>query len=100
MIIIKIHNTTFICVQKSIFIDFKFNTFYLNLGFHSPTMSWPVAQSLMIEPTESESLDECDRLCNSLIMIREEIKKIELGHWTVECNPLKMAPHTMEVGFN
>ncbi|CAL8085603.1 unnamed protein product [Calicophoron daubneyi] len=68
----------------------------IDYGFHSPTMSWPVHSGLMIEPTESESLAECDRLCDALIGIRMEIDKISNGQWKIECNPLKMAPHTVE----
>nr|CAH8674637.1 unnamed protein product [Schistosoma rodhaini] len=68
----------------------------MDYGFHSPTMSWPVTSSLMIEPTESESKAECDRLCEALILIRGEIDKVTKGEWDIECNPLKMAPHTME----
>lgn len=65
-------------------------------GFHAPTMSWPVPHSLMIEPTESEDQNELDRFCDAMIMIREEIRKIETGEWPVDDNPLKMAPHTQE----
>lgn len=63
-------------------------------GFHSPTVSWPVHGALMIEPTESESKEELDRLCDALISIREEIAKIEKGEWDKVNNPLKHAPHT------
>jgi glycine dehydrogenase len=66
-------------------------------GFHSPTMSWPVAGTLMIEPTESESIDELDRFCDAMLMIREEIRQIEQGRWDPQRNPLKYAPHTAEV---
>ncbi|KAF5403808.1 hypothetical protein PHET_02612 [Paragonimus heterotremus] len=72
----------------------------MDYGFHSPTMSWPVASSLMIEPTESESRAECDRLCDALIGIRHEIEKVIQGDWSSDCNPLKMAPHTLEVSKN
>ena len=65
-------------------------------GFHSPTMSWPVANTLMIEPTESEGLEELDRFCDALISIREEIKEIEEGKQAKEKNVLKMAPHTQK----
>ncbi|CAH8584097.1 unnamed protein product [Schistosoma turkestanicum] len=68
----------------------------MDYGFHSPTMSWPVTSSLMVEPTESESKAECDRLCDALILIRGEIDKVIKGEWDIECNPLKMAPHTMK----
>lgn len=66
----------------------------MDFGFHAPTMSWPVAGTLMIEPTESESKEECDRLCDALIAIREEIRAIEDGRLDPENNPLKNAPHT------
>ncbi|KAK4476222.1 hypothetical protein MN116_001431 [Schistosoma mekongi] len=68
----------------------------MDYGFHSPTMSWPATSSLMIEPTESESKAECDRLCDALILIKREIDKVITGKWDAECNPLKLAPHTME----
>ncbi|OTB01831.1 hypothetical protein M426DRAFT_63317 [Hypoxylon sp. CI-4A] len=64
-------------------------------GFHAPTMSWPVANTLMIEPTESESKEELDRFIDALIGIREEIREIEEGKVPRERNVLKMAPHTM-----
>ncbi|OLL24966.1 putative glycine dehydrogenase (decarboxylating), mitochondrial [Neolecta irregularis DAH-3] len=64
-------------------------------GFHAPTMSWPVNGTLMIEPTESEGLDEIDRYCEALISIRKEIEKIENGTWPCDVNPLKMAPHPL-----
>lgn len=63
-------------------------------GFHAPTMSWPVANTLMIEPTESESLQELDRFCEALIAIRGEIAEIENGGQPKEGNVLKMAPHS------
>ncbi|CAK8675765.1 glycine dehydrogenase (decarboxylating), mitochondrial-like [Clavelina lepadiformis] len=66
-------------------------------GFHAPTMSWPVANTIMIEPTESEDKEELDRYCDALIAIRREIQDIENGHYDREINPLKMAPHTLEV---
>ncbi|WYZ39539.1 hypothetical protein EsH8_III_001453 [Colletotrichum jinshuiense] len=62
-------------------------------GFHAPTMSWPVANTLMIEPTESESKEELDRFVDTLISIREEIREIEEGKQPREGNVLKMAPH-------
>lgn len=65
-------------------------------GFHAPTMSWPVANTLMIEPTESESKDELDRFCDALISIRKEITEVEEGKQPREGNVLKMAPHTMK----
>jgi glycine dehydrogenase len=63
-------------------------------GFHAPTMSWPVAGTLMIEPTESESLAELDRFCDALISIRGEIEAVEKGEKPRDGNLLKMAPHT------
>ncbi|KAJ3373311.1 glycine decarboxylase subunit P [Allomyces arbusculus] len=66
-------------------------------GFHSPTMSWPVANTLMIEPTESESLAELDRFADAMLAIREEIRKIESGAWPKENNPLVNAPHPASV---
>ncbi|KAI4208603.1 MAG: hypothetical protein LQ348_000080 [Seirophora lacunosa] len=65
-------------------------------GFHAPTMSWPVANTLMIEPTESEDLAEIDRFCDSLIEIRKEIAAVESGEQPKERNVLKMAPHSMK----
>lgn len=65
-------------------------------GFHAPTMSWPVANTLMIEPTESEDLGELDRFCAALIEIRKEIAVIEKGEQPREGNVLKMAPHSMK----
>ncbi len=65
-------------------------------GFHAPTMSWPVAGTLMIEPTESETKAELDRFCDAMLGIRAEIKAIEDGTMDPENNPLKNAPHTME----
>eukprot|EP00184_Porphyridium_aerugineum_P006537 CAMPEP_0184697702 /NCGR_PEP_ID=MMETSP0313-20130426/4585_1 /TAXON_ID=2792 /ORGANISM="Porphyridium aerugineum, Strain SAG 1380-2" /LENGTH=1038 /DNA_ID=CAMNT_0027156535 /DNA_START=34 /DNA_END=3150 /DNA_ORIENTATION=- len=69
-------------------------------GFHAPTMSWPVAGTLMIEPTESESKEELDRLCDALLMIREEIRAVEEGRMDKLNNPLKNAPHTQDVVFS
>lgn len=65
-------------------------------GFHAPTMSWPVAGTLMVEPTESETKAELDRFCDAMLSIRGEIKAIENGESDAENNPLKHAPHTME----
>ncbi|WP_299043600.1 aminomethyl-transferring glycine dehydrogenase [uncultured Tateyamaria sp.] len=65
-------------------------------GFHAPTMSWPVAGTLMIEPTESETKAELDRFCDAMLGIRAEIQAIEDGTMDAENNPLKNAPHTME----
>jgi glycine dehydrogenase len=66
----------------------------MDYGFHAPTMSFPVAGTLMIEPTESESKVELDRFCDSMIAIREEIRAIEEGRMDREDNPLRHAPHT------
>merc|ERR1719453_2002459 len=66
-------------------------------GFHSPTMSWPVPGTLMIEPTESEDKAEMDRFCDAMVAIREEIAQIERGEVAVEESALKGAPHTMEM---
>ncbi|MEM9751804.1 MAG: aminomethyl-transferring glycine dehydrogenase [Planctomycetota bacterium] len=68
----------------------------MDYGFHAPTMSWPVAGTLMIEPTESESKAELDRFCDALIAIRHEIAKVEAGDWPRDDHPLKHAPHTAE----
>ncbi|NDV98993.1 aminomethyl-transferring glycine dehydrogenase [Salipiger sp. PrR002] len=68
----------------------------IDCGFHAPTMSFPVAGTLMIEPTESETKAELDRFCDAMLAIREEIRAIEEGKADAENNPLKHAPHTME----
>ena len=65
-------------------------------GFHAPTMSFPVAGTLMVEPTESESLAEVDAFCEAMIAIRGEIDRVGAGEWSVEDNPLRGAPHTAE----
>ncbi len=67
----------------------------IDYGFHAPTMSWPVPGTLMIEPTESESLQELDRFIEAMIAIRGEIDRVASGEWDREDNPLKNAPHTM-----
>ncbi|QTH72300.1 aminomethyl-transferring glycine dehydrogenase [Pseudoalteromonas xiamenensis] len=66
----------------------------MDYGFHAPTMSFPVAGTLMIEPTESESKVEIDRFIEAMVSIRGEIAKVESGEWSVENNPLVFAPHT------
>ncbi len=68
----------------------------VDYGFHAPTLSFPVAGTLMVEPTESESLAELDRFCDAMIAIRAEIARVEAGQWTQADNPLKNAPHTAE----
>jgi glycine dehydrogenase len=66
----------------------------MDYGFHAPTVSFPVAGTLMVEPTESESKAELDRFVAAMISIRDEIRRIERGEWPVDANPLKNAPHT------
>jgi glycine dehydrogenase len=68
----------------------------IDYGFHAPTMSFPVAGTLMIEPTESEDLGELDRFVDAMIAIRTEITRLALGEWPAEDNPLVHAPHTAE----
>ena len=73
----------------------------IDFGFHAPTMSWPVPGTMMIEPTESESLQELDRFCDCLIKIKEEIDKIKNGDFDKNDNPIKNAPHTdLELASN
>ncbi len=66
----------------------------MDYGFHAPTMSFPVAGTLMVEPTESEDLEELDRFCDAMIAIREEMTKVKNGEWPLDNNPLVNAPHT------
>ncbi|MDI7863271.1 aminomethyl-transferring glycine dehydrogenase [Rhizobiaceae bacterium n13] len=68
----------------------------IDCGFHAPTMSWPVAGTLMIEPTESETKAEIDRFCSAMLAIREEVRDVEEGRADKLNNPLKNAPHTVE----
>jgi glycine dehydrogenase len=68
----------------------------MDYGFHAPTMSFPVAGTLMVEPTESESLRELDRFCDAMIAIRGEIDRVAQGDWPLEDSPLRHAPHTAE----
>ena len=73
----------------------------IDFGYHAPTMSWPVAGTIMIEPTESENLEEIDKFCNALIKIKKEINSVEKGQFDKEDNPLKNAPHTyLELAAN
>ncbi len=73
----------------------------IDFGFHAPTMSWPVPGTMMIEPTESESLKELDRFCDTLIKIKSEIDKIKSGKFDKIDNPIKNAPHTdLELASN
>jgi glycine dehydrogenase len=69
----------------------------VDYGFHAPTMSFPVAGTLMVEPTESEDLAELDRFCAAMISIRQEIERVEAGDYDRDDNPLKNAPHTAEM---
>jgi glycine dehydrogenase len=68
----------------------------IDYGFHAPTMSFPVAGTLMIEPTESESLAEIDRFCDAMIAIKDEIDRVASGEWPLADSPLRHAPHTAE----
>jgi glycine dehydrogenase len=68
----------------------------MDYGFHAPTLSFPVPNTLMVEPTESETLEELDRFIDAMIAIRQEIRQIENGVWPQDNNPLKHAPHTAE----
>jgi len=73
----------------------------IDFGYHAPTMSWPVAGTIMIEPTESENLEEIDKFCNAFIKIKKEINLVEEGKFDKEDNPLKNAPHTyLELAAN
>ena len=67
----------------------------MDYGFHAPTMSFPVAGTFMIEPTESESKVELDRFVEAMVCIRDEVRKVTSGEWTLEDNPLHNAPHTL-----
>ncbi|HXJ28736.1 MAG TPA: aminomethyl-transferring glycine dehydrogenase [Streptosporangiaceae bacterium] len=69
----------------------------IDFGIHAPTMSFPVAGTLMVEPTESENLAEVDRFCDAMIAISAEIGKVAAGDWDAHDNPLKNAPHTAEM---
>ena len=69
----------------------------IDFGFHAPTMSWPVLNTFMIEPTESESKSEIDKFCNAMNKIAEEINKISDGIWSKEDNPIINSPHTAEM---
>ncbi len=66
----------------------------MDYGFHAPTMSWPVPGTMMIEPTESESLEELDRFCNAMIAIKGEVDRVKSGQWPLKDNPLVNAPHS------
>src|SRR5690606_24204514 len=66
----------------------------IDYGFHAPTLSFPVANTLMVEPTESEPLAELDRFIDAMVAVRGEIRRIEEGVWPKDDNPLKNAPHT------
>ncbi|HEX2893100.1 MAG TPA: aminomethyl-transferring glycine dehydrogenase [Marmoricola sp.] len=68
----------------------------IDYGFHAPTMSFPVAGTLMVEPTESEDLGELDRFCDAMVAIRAEIEKVATGEWSADDSPLRGAPHTAD----
>ncbi len=68
----------------------------MDYGFHAPTMSFPVVGTLMVEPTESETLHELDRFCDAMLAIRAEIDRVVAGEWPLEQSPLRMAPHTAD----
>ena len=68
----------------------------MDYGFHAPTMSFPVAGTLMIEPTESETVVELDRFCDAMMAIAAEIDRVASGEWPIEQSPLRHAPHTAE----
>jgi glycine dehydrogenase len=68
----------------------------MDYGFHAPTMSFPVSGTLMIEPTESETLRELDRFCDAMLAIRAEIERVVAGEWPIDRSPLRLAPHTAE----
>jgi glycine dehydrogenase len=68
----------------------------IDYGFHAPTMSWPVAGTLMVEPTESEPKAELDRFCDAMIAIADEAAKVKAGTWPADDNPLVNAPHTAD----
>lgn len=69
----------------------------MDYGFHAPTVSFPVPGTLMVEPTESESLKELDKFCDAMLNIRNEIREIEQGKEDTQNNILKNAPHTQEI---
>lgn len=69
----------------------------MDYGFHSPTMSWPVMHTMMMEPTESEPMEELDRFCSAMIAIADEAKRVASGEWPEDDNPLVHAPHTADV---
>lgn len=69
----------------------------MDYGFHAPTVSWPVSHSMMIEPTESESLEEIERFCEAMLAIAQEVEKVSSGVWPREQNPIKNAPHTQQM---
>jgi glycine dehydrogenase len=68
----------------------------MDYGFHAPTMSFPVSGTLMIEPTESETLQEIERFCDAMLAIRAEIDQVAAGVWSIDDSPLRHAPHTAD----
>ena len=69
----------------------------IDYGFHAPTMSWPVVGTLMVEPTESEPREELDRFCAAMIAIAGEARRVAVGEWPADDNPLVNAPHTLDM---
>ncbi|MYH88997.1 MAG: aminomethyl-transferring glycine dehydrogenase, partial [Acidimicrobiaceae bacterium] len=86
-------DTRIICDEASLRVD-DIAKRLIDFGFHAPTMSFPVPETLMVEPTESESLAELDRFCDAMIAIHGEAKRVASGDWPVDNNPLVNAPHT------
>ena len=85
-------DTRVFCAEAGIHVD-DIAKRLIDFGFHAPTMSFPVAGTLMVEPTESESLAELDRFCDAMIAIHGEAKRLEAGVWPAADNPLVNAPH-------
>ena len=69
----------------------------MDFGFHSPTMSWPVPGTIMVEPTESESKDELDKFCDAMLIVKQEIDDVIEGRVSAQDSPLKGAPHTADI---
>ena len=86
-------DTRVICAEAGLRVD-DIAKRLIDFGFHAPTMSFPVPETLMVEPTESESLEELDRFCDAMIAIHAEAKRIVSGDWPADDNPLVNAPHT------
>ncbi len=86
-------DTRIICAEAGLRVD-DIAKRLIDFGFHAPTMSFPVPETLMVEPTESESLEELDRFCDAMIAIHAEANRIVSGDWPADDNPLVNAPHT------